>query len=345
MAAKKYVCKVCGYTHEGNEAPSVCPLCKAGASEFEAVKAAKKKGFNTNSDLYAIIYSAVVVVIVAFLLAGVSSALKERQDANVALDKKKQILASLNVKNVADADAEYGKYIKYDCIIQGDSVKKEGGFDVKNDEVSPEKLPLYVAEVEGKTKYIIPMTGNGLWGGIWGYIALNDDYNTIYGVYFSHASETPGLGAEIAGDKFQNRYTEKVPVKYKYGNGETVDTLLLKRVYDNGNVELTVKKAKPKKDNEKLYHIDAVSGATLTCNGVDKMLKTKLAPYYKYLNDEYFGWVNADVADVEPVDQTTCGGDCGADCEGACDQAPIESTQPVVNVEPAADAALDKEEK
>ena len=72
MAAKKYVCKVCGYTHEGNEAPSVCPLCKAGASEFEAVKEANKKGFDTNSDIYAIIYSAVVVVIVAFLLAGVS---------------------------------------------------------------------------------------------------------------------------------------------------------------------------------------------------------------------------------------------------------------------------------
>ena len=53
MAAKKYVCKVCGYTHEGNEAPSLCPLCKAGASEFEAVKEAKKKGFDTNSDLYA----------------------------------------------------------------------------------------------------------------------------------------------------------------------------------------------------------------------------------------------------------------------------------------------------
>ena len=286
MAANKYVCKVCGYTHEGNEAPSVCPLCKAGASEFEAVKEAKKKGFNTNSDLYAIIYSAVVVVIVAFLLAGVSSALKPMQDANIELDKKKQILASLNIKNVADADAEYSKYIKHDYIIKstGERVDTIGGFKVENDDITPDNLPLYVAEVDGAKKYIIPMTGNGLWGGIWGYIALNDDCNTIYGVYFSHASETPGLGAEIAGEKFQNRYTEKVPAKYTYENGKTVDTLLLKRVYDNGNVELTVKKAKPKNDNEKLYHIDAISGATLTCNGLDEMLKTKLAPYYNYLN-------------------------------------------------------------
>ena len=286
MAANKYVCKVCGYTHEGNEAPSVCPLCKAGASEFEAVKEAKKKGFNTNSDLYAIIYSAVVVVIVAFLLAGVSSALKPMQDANIELDKKKQILASLNIKNVADADAEYSKYIKHDYIIKstGERVDTIGGFKVENDDITSENLPLYIAEVNGEKKYIIPMTGNGLWGGIWGYIALNDDCNTIYGVYFSHASETPGLGAEIAGEKFQNRYTEKVPAKYTYENGKTVDTLLLKRVYDNGNVELTVKKAKPKNDNEKLYHIDAISGATLTCNGLDEMLKTKLAPYYNYLN-------------------------------------------------------------
>ena len=286
MAANKYVCKVCGYTHEGNEAPSVCPLCKAGASEFEAVKEAKKKGFNTNSDLYAIIYSAVVVVIVAFLLAGVSSALKPMQDANIELDKKKQILASLNIKNVADADAEYSKYIKHDYIIKstGERVDTIGGFKVENDDITPDNLPLYVAEVDGAKKYIIPMTGNGLWGGIWGYIALNDDCNTIYGVYFSHASETPGLGAEIAGEKFQNRYTEKVSAKYTYENGKSVDTLLLKRVYDNGNVELTVKKAKPKDDNEKLYHIDAISGATLTCNGLDEMLKTKLAPYYNYLN-------------------------------------------------------------
>ena len=272
MAAKKYVCKVCGYTHEGKEAPSVCPLCKAGASEFEAVKAAKKKGFDTNSDVYAIIYSAVVVVIVAFLLAGVSSALKPMQDANVALDKKKQILASLNIKDVADADAEYKKFIKSDYILCGDSVKSEkGGFEVENDDITSENLPLYIAEVNGEKKYIIPMTGNGLWGGIWGYVALNDDCNTIYGVYFSHASETPGLGAEIASDKFQGRFSGKD----KDGND------IVKKVYDvNGNVALEVKKGKGDAD----HHIDAISGATLTCNGLDEMLKTKLAPYYNYLN-------------------------------------------------------------
>ena len=274
MAANKYVCKVCGYTHEGNEAPSVCPLCKAGASEFEAVKAAKKKGFDTNSDIYAIIYSAVVVVIVAFLLAGVSSILKPMQDANVELDKKKQILASLNERELADVAATYDELIVADPIINaaGEVVADEGGFEVKNDDVNEGNLPLYIANINGAKKYIVPMTGNGLWGGIWGYIALNDDCNTIYGVYFSHASETPGLGAEIAADKFQNGFTMD-----KDGNP------IVKKVYDEeGNVALSVEKGKGKAAPE--YHIDAVSGATLTCNGVDDMFKRKLAPYYNYLN-------------------------------------------------------------
>lgn len=263
MATKKYICKVCGYTHEGSEAPSVCPLCKAGASEFEAVKE-KKKGIDTNSDIYAIIYSAVVVVIVAFLLAGVSSALKEKQDANVKLDKKKQILASLNIKNDANPAEKYDNTIVSELVVNaaGEQVKKEGGFDVENDEINDKNLPLYVANVDGETKYIIPMTGNGLWGGIWGYLALNDDCNTIYGVYFSHASETPGLGAEIAGDNFQSRFPGK-------------------KVYNaDGTVALSVEK----KGTDAEYHVDGVSGATITCSGVRAMLKDKLAPYYNYLN-------------------------------------------------------------
>lgn len=287
MAAKKYVCKVCGYTHEGNEAPSVCPLCKAGASEFEAVNEPKKKGLDTNSDIYAIIYSAVVVVIVAFLLAGVSSMLKPKQDANVELDKKKQILASLNERNLPDAAAKYDELIEKDIIVnaQGNEVASEGGFKVSNDEVNENNLPLYIANINGAKKYIVPMTGNGLWGGIWGYIALNDDCNTIYGVYFSHASETPGLGAEIAGDKFQNRFT-----KDKDGNA------IVKKVYDEaGNVALAVEKGKGVAGEE--YHIDAVSGATITCSGLQVMLDTKLAPYYNYLKSQ----VPAPVVEAEPA--------------------------------------------
>ena len=261
MAANKYVCKVCGYVHEGKEAPSVCPVCKVGASEFQAVKEGKK-GLDTNSDIYAIIYSAVVVVIVAFLLAGVSSLLSPKQQDNIRLDKKKQILASLNIKNVADAATEYDNVIKADPIINaaGNVVEENGGFEVANDAVNGDKLPLYVAEVNGEKKYIIPMTGNGLWGGIWGYLALNDDCNTVYGVYFSHAGETPGLGAEIASDKFQSRFPGKT-------------------VIENGEVALSV----VKKVQNDAVEVNAVSGATITCNGVNAMLHDKIAPYKAYL--------------------------------------------------------------
>lgn len=298
MAAKKYVCKVCGYVHEGSEAPSACPLCKAGASEFEAVKGAKKKGFDTNSDLYAIIYSAVVVVIVAFLLAGVSSVLKPMQQANIELDKKKQILASLNLKELPDAAAKYEEVIVSDPIvdINGDEVRANGAFAFPNDSIKDEigLYPLYIANVDGAKKYIIPMTGNGLWGGIWGYLALNDDGNTIYGVYFSHASETPGLGAEIASDKFQSRFPGK-------------------KVYDSdGNVALTVLK----KSVDATHDVDAVSGATITCNGVTDMLHRKLAPYKAYLSPE-----SASQPAVEECPETTPTAEPVSACDKACDAA------------------------
>ena len=267
MAANKYVCKVCGYTHEGDAAPAACPLCKAAASEFEQVGGAKnekkaKKGFNTSSDSYAIIYASVVVVIVAFLLAGVSSSLRPLQEENIRLDKKKQILSSLNIKNVADAAAEYDKVIKSDLIIDnaGATVKENGGFEVANDAIDDSNLPLYVAEVDGEKKYIIPMTGNGLWGGIWGYVAVNSDGNTIYGTYFSHASETPGLGAEIASEKFQSRFPGK-------------------SIIADGAVALGVTKKVANENSE----VNAISGATITCNGVNAMLQNTMNSYKAYL--------------------------------------------------------------
>ena len=266
----KYVCKVCGYTHEGAEAPSVCPLCKAPASEFELVGGGEaqgdakkaKKGFNTSSDAYAIIYASIVVVIVAFLLAGVSSILRPKQEENIRLDKKKQILSSLNIKNQPDAAATYAAVVKQEAIINnaGQVIATEGGFDVANDAINDSNLPIYICDVEGEVKYVIPMTGNGLWGGIWGYVAVNSDGNTIYGVYFSHASETPGLGAEIASDKFQTRFPGK-------------------HIISDGTVALGVTK---KVTNEEC-EVNAISGATITCNGVNAMLKNTMEGYKAYL--------------------------------------------------------------
>ena len=271
MAAKKFVCKVCGYVHEGSSAPSVCPLCKAPASEFEVVKENKKKGINTNSDMYAVFYSIVLVVIVAFLLAGVSSSLKDTQNANIELDKKKQILASLNIKNEADPAAAYekvfkgeGKFLReYIINSKGEVLEEKGGFSVPNDQISDDKLPLYVAEIDGAMKYIIPLTGNGLWGAIWGYLALDDDMNTIYGVYFSHASETPGLGAEIATNWFRNNFTGK-------------------KIYNAEGEFTSVKVVKGGASEDDINGVDAISGGTITSQALEKAIKTWLEAYVPY---------------------------------------------------------------
>ena len=285
MATKKYVCDICGYTHEGDKAPDVCPLCKATADKFSEVAVAgapapKKRGINTNSDLYAVFYAAVVVIIVAFLLAAVSSSLGERQQQNIRLDKMKQILSSLNIKNVGDAQAEYNKVVKSDAIINanGESVKDNGGFDVKNDDITPDNLPLYICEVDGETKYVIPMLGQGLWGGIWGYMAVNSDGNTIYGTYFSHSSETPGLGAEIASEKFTSLFEGK-------------------QLLDGGNVALVVKKGA---NASSASEVNAISGATITCTGLDAMLKKYLENYKAFLAAKQ----QPVEADVEPAPAT-----------------------------------------
>ena len=117
MATKKFRCKVCGYVHEGDKAPEKCPMCQAPQSEFEeiveagadAAAPAAKKGLNTNSNVYTILYAAVMVIIVAFLLVFVSQTLKERQTANVINDTKQQILAALNLRDLPDVAGTYAK--------------------------------------------------------------------------------------------------------------------------------------------------------------------------------------------------------------------------------------------
>ena len=191
---------------------------------------------NTNSNSYIIIYSAVMVIIVAFLLAFVYQALKPMQDANVALDVKKQILYSLNIRNLdgAEAEAKYAEVVKEEKNIDGQKV--------------------YECQVDGKDILVASLKGMGLWGGISGYIAINDD-NTVYGAYFNHESETAGLGAEI---KDSQEWQEK---------------FIGKKIFDaDGNVVLSV----VKKVEDAAVQVDCVTGATLTSNGVDAMLKDGL---------------------------------------------------------------------
>jgi Na+-transporting NADH:ubiquinone oxidoreductase subunit C len=225
---------------------------------------------NTNNNGYTIIYATIMVIIVALMLALVSSALKDTQTANVELDKKKQILNTLQIDlEGKDAAAIYDEYIVKELVI---NIKAEVldstkfcAFKVdflkelaKNE--SERKLPVYVANVKGKLKYIMSLKGSGLWGPIWGYVALNEDRNSIYGSYFSHASETPGLGAEIAYKEFQNTFIDK----------KILDT-------DFSFKSILVLKPDNKPNSE--YEIDGISGGTITSKAVEKMLFNCLGQY------------------------------------------------------------------
>ena len=190
---------------------------------------------NTNSNSYIIIYSAILVVIVAFLLAFVYQALKPMQDANVALDIKKQILYSLNIRDLdgAEAEAKYAEVVK-------EEAEKDG-------------QKYYLCEIDGEDILVVAMKGMGLWGGISGYVSIHgDETPTVYGAYFNHESETAGLGAEI---KDSQAWQEK---------------FIGKKIFDeNGKVILSV----VKKVEDPQTQVDCVTGATLTSNGVDAMLK------------------------------------------------------------------------
>lgn len=221
---------------------------------------------NTNSNSYTIIYASVLVIIVAFLLAFVNSSLRELQGKNVELDTKKQILSALNVRDVEDVDAEYNKYVKADMLMQEDGSLKEneGKFATSYEKEVKEnhRLHVFVCEVDRNVKYVIPVYGTGLWGAIWGYVALNADKNTVYGTYFSHASETPGLGAEIASEPFQNEFKDKNVM-----DGESIGLSVVK----NGKVVNAE------------YQVDGISGGTITSVAVDQMLKNCMGQYTEFL--------------------------------------------------------------
>ena len=204
----------------------------------------------TNSNSYTIIYSAIIVVVVAFLLAFVYQVLKPIQDANVALDQKKQILYSLNIRNLDNATAE----ADYNKMLVSEKNVKNG--------------TIYTFNVKNQTKYVFSVKGMGLWGGINGFIAVDADKSTVFGAYFNHESETAGLGAEIKDNcKWQEQFRGKE--LFTKGNRDAIALSVQKKVTDSKT------------------QVDAVTGATLTSNGVAAMMTDKekgLGQYIGFLN-------------------------------------------------------------
>ena len=235
----------------------------------------------TNSNSYTIVYSVILVLIVAFLLAFVFQALKPMQDANVQLDQQKQILFALNQdRNMTNEQAVqlWKKIIIADDVINADGkvteAGKQGGVDagfkLTSKDAKEGKLALYRCKVNGEDKYVIPVYGNGLWGPINGFIAINGDKQTVFGAYFNHESETAGLGAEI---KDNASWQAKFKGKKLFPGA------------DKQKIALALEK----KISDPSTQVDAVTGATLTSNGVTEMFqadKGGLQPYVKFLTSK-----------------------------------------------------------
>ncbi len=227
---------------------------------------------NSQGNTYTFVYSIVLVVIVAALLSVISLSLQPAQNENIKNEKRQNILRSVNILSTAsESETLFNKYITEQFIINSKGERMEGNaFDI---DVAKEfkkacdqrQLPVFVAQTEKGTKYILPLYGAGLWGPIWGYVSLEENKNTIYGTVFDHQGETPGLGAEITSQHFQTQFQGKL-------------------IFDNDQlVSILVKKGG---NATGAHEVDAISGGTITSRGVETMIKNYLTCYESFLKQK-----------------------------------------------------------
>lgn len=227
-----------------------------------------------NSNAYTFLFAIIMVIVLGASLAFIAESTKEARKRNVELEKKQNILSAIGVNVDRDqAELDFDTYIKKQITVKSDGsidasvnaftieLKKE----VKR-ATEDQNLPLYIAEKDGKTYYIVPLYGAGLWDAIWGYIGLDTDENTIIGAVFDHKGETAGLGAEINQSWFEDQY---IGDKIMDENGKFVSVKAIK-----GGTPLS-----------NLHGVDAISGGTITSDGVTDMVEERLARYIPYFKN------------------------------------------------------------
>ena len=216
--------------------------------------------FNTNSNVYIIIYSVVMVVVVAVLLSLAALGLKERQNENILNEKKTQIVKALGeTASYEEVVAEAALLDAEGNVVETDTQKVFDALQSVKDTRAEGKFPIFKAK---NGSVVVPLYGAGLWGPIWGYVALAPDMNTVKGIVLDHAGETPGLGAEITTAKHQAMYVGKSVFE-----GEEF-------------VGITLKKGGADKNNP--HEVDAITGGTKTSDGVSAMIKDCLVSYKPY---------------------------------------------------------------
>lgn len=226
-----------------------------------------------HSNRYTFLYAIAISVITAVALAMTAEGLKPAQEANIALDKKTSILRSVRIRDTERAAIEkiYAERVT-ELVVnhKGEEISGVDAFDIvlKDELAKPadqRQLPLYIyTGDDGRKRYVVPMQGVGLWGPIWGYISIEDDFDTVYGAYFDHKSETPGLGAEISERAFQQQFEGK------------------KIMSADRFVSVRVVKQAAKIELGPEHRVDGISGGTITSNGTDKMLEVCVGGYLGY---------------------------------------------------------------
>lgn len=229
---------------------------------------------NKQSNTYTLIYILVLVAVVGAALAFTATSLAPKQEANADADKMSQILLAVHKSSEPDnVISDFKKYIVRQEVVN--SAGKVTGNDAFAINVAAEskiadpakrRLPVYVCDLGAEgLKYIIPVYGSGLWGPIWGYVAVNGDGKTVYGAYFAHQGETPGLGAEIEKPAFSGQFDGK----QLWDDGKFTPVQVVK----NGQIPA----------GQQAHYVDGVSGGTITSKGVSAMLQACLTPYAAYL--------------------------------------------------------------
>lgn len=236
-----------------------------------------------HKNSYTLFFAAMVTVTCSILLSSAATLLKDRQQENIALDKRKNIIESAGFK--AGEGKEYTRkeiLDIYDTYIKSTVLDLEGNvvegktvtdLDPKKD---TDLLPLYYAEENGElSSYILPISGKGLWSTIYGYLALEPDGNTVKGITFYQHGETPGLGGEIEKEWFTSNFEGK---QIRSADGSLVSITIIK-----GKVEEKIP------EEEQYHYVDGISGSTLTGKGVNNFLKQdllKYEPFFNKLNSE-----------------------------------------------------------
>lgn len=242
------------------------------------------------SNAYIFRYAAILVVVVAAVLSSAATFLKPMQQRNQAIDKMQSILAAAGKQDVSVENAieVFNEHITNMMVIDqdGNVLADYSGDEKQNSEAfnlnlktelfnksqkRPFRLPLYVIDKQGEKTYIIPLLGAGLWGPLWGNMAIKSDFSTVTGVTFDHKSETPGLGAEINTNMFQDQFKDK---QLLGPDGNFVSVQVVKGGVSNFPA------------NQQKHKVDAISGGTITSNGVNDMIENVIESYVPFFKKQ-----------------------------------------------------------